>query len=174
MPVILETDRLLLKEFEPVDAAFIVQLVNTEGWLKYIGDRNIKTIEKAEHYLVNGPIKSYRQNGYGLYKVEKKDTHQPIGMCGIIKREHLPCPDIGFAFLPEFCNQGFAFEIATATMDFAKEELSLPVIAAITVPQNERSVRLLKKLGLSFQEKIKMPGSQDEVDLYDNNHGRNE
>ena len=100
MEAILQTERLLLREFTEDDAAFIVELLNSPGWIQYIGDRNIKTEEQAREYLNNGPLKSYRQNGFGLYMVEKKDDHTPIGMCGIIKRDTLNNPDIGFAFLP--------------------------------------------------------------------------
>jgi RimJ/RimL family protein N-acetyltransferase len=173
MSTILNTERLLLKEFEISDAAFIVELVNTPGWIKFIGDRNIKTIEQAENYLKNGPLKSYQENGYGLYKVEEKMHRIPIGMCGIIKREVMNYPDIGFAFLPDYNNKGYAFEIASATLIFAKKHLHLNIISAITVPYNERSVKLIKKLGLSFHKKILLPGSNEEVELYDNDPARN-
>ena len=102
---ILRTERLQLRRFCFDDSEFIISLLNSEGWLKYIGDRNVKTKEQAENYLKNGPLKSYEQNGFGLSMVETRNG-KPIGMCGLIKRNYLEHPDIGFAFLPEFSSMG--------------------------------------------------------------------
>jgi len=168
MNYILETEQLKLREFTLTDTDFIVALVNSPGWLQYIGDRNIKTEEQARTYLENGPLKSYRDNGYGLWLVEKKDDKTPVGMCGIINRDTLDNPDIGFAFLPEYCGQGYAFEVASATMAYAKNELKLPTIAAITVPENQRSINLLEKIGLTYQKHFSMPNSTEELLLYRN------
>ena len=167
MKYILETERLTLREFIPADAAFILELVNSPGWIQFIGDRNIKTTEQAIAYLENGPIKSYRENRFGLAMVETKDGKIPIGMCGIIKRDNLDSPDIGFAFLPEFTRKGYAFEIATATLAYASSQLKLPIIYAITVPDNIRSISLLEKIGLKFIKKIRSP-ENEELLLYSN------
>lgn len=168
MKTIRETERLLLREFNLMDAAFIIELVNSPGWLAYIGDRNIKTIEQAAAYLMNGPIKSYAQNGFGLYMVELKADSMPIGMCGILKRETLENPDIGFAFLPACTGQGYAFESAAATMVFAKEVLRLPFICAITVPENKASIKLLEKIGLKLVKPVQYKGSDETLILYSN------
>ncbi|MBC5775307.1 GNAT family N-acetyltransferase [Pontibacter sp. KCTC 32443] len=168
MHYILETDRLKLREFTPDDTEFILELLNSPGWLQYIGDRNIKTEEQAKNYLLNGPIKSYRENGYGLWLVEKKDDLKAIGMCGIINRDTLDNPDIGFAFLPEHNGKGYAFEVASATMAYAKEVLKLPTIAAITVPDNQRSIKLLEKIGLQYVKTFCLANSQEELLLYSN------
>src|SRR5688572_30067332 len=120
MKIILVTKRLRLREFTPDDGEFIIELFNSPDWLKFIGDRKVKTIGQAQYYLENGPIKSYQQNGYGLYLVEKKDDAVPIGMCGILNRNTLDHPDIGFAFLPDYNGKGYALEIANATMTYAK------------------------------------------------------
>src|SRR5687767_3229567 len=116
MKQILETERLRLREFTLNDTAFIIELLNSPGWLKYIGERNVKTEEQAINYLQNGPMKSYLENGYGLSMVEKKVDDTPIGMCGIIRRETLDNPDIGFAFLPGYEAQGHGYEIASAVL----------------------------------------------------------
>jgi RimJ/RimL family protein N-acetyltransferase len=167
MKYILETDRLTLREFIPADAPFILELVNSPGWLQFIGDRNIKTTDQAIAYLENGPIKSYAENGFGLAMVEIKDGKIPIGMCGIIKRDNLDNPDIGFAFLPGFTGKGYAFEIANATLAYAAGQLQLPTIYAITVPYNIRSISLLEKIGLKFIKKIRSP-ENEELLLYSN------
>lgn len=186
MKYILETERLRLREFTLNDCDFIIELLNSPGWLQFIGDRNVRNREQAQHYLENGPFKSYQVNGYGLYMVEKKDDHEgepatatsasyagkpasaaAVGMCGILNRDTLDCPDIGFALLPDFSEMGYALEIASATLRYAKEKLGLPKIAAITLPGNVRSIRLLEKLGLSFRNTIRS-ASNEELLLYSN------
>ena len=166
MKYILETDRLRLREFTLHDADYIVTLVNSPGWLQYIGDRNIKTNEQAKTYLENGPFKSYRENGYGLSMVELKDGNKPIGMCGIINRDTLDTPDLGFAFLPDFEGQGYGHEIATATLEHAKTKLLIPEISAITVPANTRSIRLLEKLGFRYSKTFSFANATEELRLY--------
>jgi RimJ/RimL family protein N-acetyltransferase len=166
MNLILETERLQLRELTLEDTDFVIELLNSEGWLRYIGDRNVKTKEQAIAYLQNGPLKSYQQNGFGLCLVQKKDNGEAIGMCGIIKREHLENPDIGFAFLPPFNGYGYAFEVASATMTYAKEQLKIAVISAITIPENSRSIRLLEKLSLQFIRPFYFPGSEEQLLLY--------
>ncbi len=168
MGIVLETERLNIRPFTLQDTAFIIELVNSEGWLKYIGDRNIKTTTDAEAYLSNGPIKSYTQNNFGLWMVELKDSHTPIGMCGLIKRDSLPNPDIGFAFLPAFEKQGYAFEAAQATMQYATHVLKLTTVLAITLPENSSSIKLLNKIGLQFMEHITMPGDDEKLMLFSN------
>src|SRR5688572_2577541 len=110
---IAETQRLTIREFTGSDAAFIVALLNSAGWLRYIGDRQVRNEKDALNYLENGPLKSYKTHKFGLWKVELKTTGQPVGMCGFLKRDSLSFPDIGFAFLPEFSGYGYAYESAT-------------------------------------------------------------
>jgi RimJ/RimL family protein N-acetyltransferase len=172
MAQIVETNRLILREFNISDAPFIITLLNSPGWLQFIGERNVKTEEAAKNYLVNGPIKSYKENGYGLWLVQIKENHTPVGMCGILKRDTLPNPDIGFAFLPEYNGIGYAYEMASATIDYAQNQLELPVISAITVPHNSRSIKLLEKIGLRFNKTIVFPGSDEKLFLFDNDKFR--
>jgi RimJ/RimL family protein N-acetyltransferase len=146
---ILETKRLRLREFTPDDSNFIIELLNSPEWIEFIGDKNVRTETQAIEYLQNGPLKSYTQNGYGLWLVETKDG-LPVGMCGIIKRDSLENPDIGFAFLKEFTGKGYAYEIASATLSYAMNELKISKISAITLPHNTSSVRLLKKIGMKL------------------------
>ena len=163
---VLETERLILRHFNPNDAPFILALLNEPSFLRYIGDKKIRTLDDARQYIVNGPAASYDQHGFGLYQVELKDSHTPIGMCGLLKREELPQPDIGFAFLPDFWHQGFAFEAADAVLTDARERLQLNRILAIVNPDNEASIRLLQKLGLSFEANVKLAADRDEVKLF--------
>jgi RimJ/RimL family protein N-acetyltransferase len=149
--VVLETDRLRLRRLAPADASFISELVNEPSFLENIGDRNVRSEEDAVRYIQNGPMASYEQHGFGLYRVELKQTATPIGICGPLKRDTLEHPDIGFAFLPRFWGQGYALESAAAVMDYSRKILGMSNIAAITTPSNERSIKLLEKLGFKFQ-----------------------
>jgi len=154
-PPILTTDRLLLREFTLLDTAFILELLNSPGWLTFIGDKGVRTVKDAEEYLLTGPMESYRKNGFGLAMVILKETGEGIGMCGLIKRESLSDVDIGYALLPAFTSKGYAFEIAAATLDYGKNELGLSRIVGITDPKNEHSIRLLQKLGMQFEKNVK-------------------
>jgi RimJ/RimL family protein N-acetyltransferase len=162
----LETERLRLRQFSLDDSAFIVRLLNSPGWLQFIGDRNVHTEEEAKTYLRKGPMASYEKNGFGLLLVERKEDKAPIGMCGLVKREGFDKPDIGFAFLPEFTGQGYAYEIAKAQMDYARQVLGLSTVLGITTPDNRSSIRLLEKIGLHFEKKFSFPDAKEELLLF--------
>ncbi len=156
MASIFETERLLIREFNIDDVEFIFTLLNTPTWLQFIGDRGVKNIEDAKNYLINGPMKSYRENGFGLSMVEMKDGSVPIGMCGLIKRDSLDDIDIGFAMLPQYAGNGYGYEAASATMDHAKKTIGLNRVVAITVTDNIYSIGMLKKLGMQFEKMIRL------------------
>lgn len=162
----LETERLNLRNLNESDAPFILGLLNEPSFIRFIGDKGVRTLDDAREYLLNGPIASYDTNGFGLYLVTLKSTGESMGMCGLIKRDSLPDPDIGFAFVPGFWNQGFAHEAASAVMIYAKDVLKLPRILAITDKDNDASGRLLEKIGLRFDRIINMPGNQKETKLF--------
>lgn len=162
----LQTERLTLTELTKDDAEFILELVNTPGWLQYIGDRGVKTIDDAVKYINNGPMQSYKEHGFGLWKMTRSEDKTPIGICGLIKRDTLDDVDIGFAMLPEFEKQGYAFEAAQASLLFGQNEKGVKKVVAITVEENERSIRLLEKLGLLFEKKIRLEGEEEELMLF--------
>ncbi|MES2645982.1 MAG: GNAT family N-acetyltransferase [Bacteroidota bacterium] len=171
MKLILETGRLYARRFELTDTAFILRLLNTPGWLQFIGDRKVYTEEEATTYLLSVPLKSYHENGFGLCLIALKSNNEPIGMCGLIKREALHGVDIGFAFLPEFTGKGYATEIAAATMQHARDILQIPVVLAIVLPSNIKSIRLLKKIGMHYQKQITLPTDAVPVMLFSTNNG---
>jgi RimJ/RimL family protein N-acetyltransferase len=171
MNYILETTRLRLREFVHEDSEFIIELVNSPGWIENIGERNIHTKEEAVRYIENGPMKSYAQHGFGLCLVETKEANQPIGMCGILKRDNLETPDIGFAFLPQYHGKGYAIEMASATLNFAREKLSIPIMSAITLAKNSSSIKVLEKLGLSFRKVIHVAETKEDLLLFNNASG---
>ncbi|QDO93338.1 GNAT family N-acetyltransferase [Formosa sediminum] len=149
------TARLHLDELNTSDAPFILELLNTPNWLKFIGDRNIRTVEDAEDYITNYHIKNYLENGFGFYKVLlKSEGLKPIGCCGLIKRPELDGVDIGFAFLPEYERKGFGFESASEILKLAETKFNLNEVIAIVAPDNPNSIKLLEKLGLTYQKKV--------------------
>ena len=160
---IVETERLLLRQFSTEDAGFILQILNEPSFIQNIGDRGVRTLEDARAYLLNGPIASYAKNGFGLWLVILKETNESIGMCGLIKRDGLDDVDIGYALLPKFWSKGYAVEAAQAVKHYARDVVGLKRIVAITDPANESSVRVLEKIGLKFERMVRL--SADDIDL---------
>ena len=148
---IVETERLALRRFEPSDAPFVLRLLNEPSWIEHIGNKGVHTVDDAAKYLVAGPIAMYERIGFGLYLVELKESREPIGMCGLIKREALSDVDVGFAFLPEHWGCGFAYESAAAIVDYGRRMLGLSRIVAIVSKTNPRSARLLERLGFACE-----------------------
>lgn len=150
----LETERLILRKPTLEDAAFMVRLMNDPSWLRYIGDRNVRTIKEAEKYLADGAIATFEKYGFGLAIVMLKTADMPIGLCGLVKRDYLDDFDLGFALLPEYTGNGYTLEAASATMQSAHEQHGLNALLAITSPGNEPSIRLLEKLGFKYVERV--------------------
>ena len=163
---ILETDRLILREITEADAAFILDLLNQPSFIKYIGDRGVRTLDEARDYVESRMIESYKKFGFGMYAVELKDEKTPIGVCGFVKRDSLPDADIGFAFLPQFERKGYAVESAAAVMRYGREVLDLKRVLAIVTPNNESSIKLLEKLGFEFERMVKLPHDAEELRLF--------
>ena len=159
----LETERLILRALSVEDAAFILVLLNDPSYIRNIGDRKVRTIDGAKTYIKKGPMASYDTHRFGLCLVELKETHEPIGICGLIKRETLQDVDIGYAFLPKFWSKGFATESAMAVKTFAQDVLGLSRIVGITDPENMGSIHVLEKLGMKFEKMVKL--SPDDIEL---------
>lgn len=162
---ILETDRLILRLQTTDDAAFILELLNDPSWLRFIGDRYVRTLDDARAYILNGPDRMFEQFGFCLYLVERKDDHAPIGICGLVKRDSLKDVDIGFAFLPKYWSKGYAYEAASAVMSYGKDTLGLTRIVAITAQENQASTSLLEKLGFRFERLIQLANDSEELKL---------
>jgi [ribosomal protein S5]-alanine N-acetyltransferase len=160
---ILETERLILRQLTTNDAEFILELLNDPSFIRNIGDRNVRTIEDACSYILNGPVTSYAKNGFGLYLVLLKETKEPMGMCGLIKRDGLVDVDIGYALLPKYWSRGYAVEAARATKEYAREVIGLKRIVAIVDPVNAGSIRVLEKIGLHYETMVRL--SADDIDL---------
>jgi ribosomal-protein-alanine N-acetyltransferase len=164
---VVETERLLLRRFTADDAGFVLRLLNEPSFMQNIGDKNVRTQEQAVHYLVDGPIRSYERHGHGLYLVVLKGSLQPIGMCGLLKRDRFPDVDLGYAFLPEFWSRGYAYESAAAVVDLARSSLGFSKIVAFVSPGNEDSIRLLRKLGFASAGETRLEPDAPAVSLYE-------
>jgi RimJ/RimL family protein N-acetyltransferase len=161
-----ETARLALRLFTAADAAFLVELLNEPSFLRYIGDKGVRTEADACRYLETGPLASYARHGFGLLRVGLRESGEPVGMCGLLKRDWLDDPDIGFAFRPRFGRRGYALEAASAVLAHARDRLGLRRVVAITTPDNEPSIGLLGKLGFRFERMARPAERESEVRLF--------
>lgn len=155
MKVVCETERLVIRQFELSDAEFIIRLLNEESFVRYIADKNVRTQEEAIHYLKHGPMASYDKNGFGLNLVSLKNDLTPIGMCGVLKRDELEYPDLGYAS-----------EAAKKTLTVTMDTYLLDTVNAVTLLENVRSNKLLKKVGFSFQKRVELYGLQNNLYEY--------
>jgi RimJ/RimL family protein N-acetyltransferase len=163
---ILETERMWLRYLCADDAGFLVELLNEPGFLQNVGDRGVRNTADACRYILAGPVASYEQFGFGMYLVALKETGEAIGICGLLKRDSTEEIEIGFAYLERFWAKGYAYEAATAVMEYARRSLGLKRIAATTVPGNRGSIRILEKLGLRYERTIRVEGQEQEINLY--------
>ncbi len=164
---LLETERLILKPTTEDDAAFILALLNTPKWLRYIGDRNVKTVKEAKTYIKTRITPQYKQLGFGNFTIFRKSDNTKLGTCGLYDREGLNGFDIGFAFLPEYEGKGYALEAATAVKQAAHQKFGLTRICAITTKDNLSSQKLLEKLGLRATKTINLPNDPEELLLFE-------
>jgi [ribosomal protein S5]-alanine N-acetyltransferase len=161
-----ETARLRLVQFEEQDAPFVFELLTDRDFLANIGDRGVHDVPSARHYIATGPAASYASNGFGMYKVELKDSSTPIGMCGLLRRATHPDVEIGFALLPGYRRSGYTLEAARAVMQLAQGPLKLTRVVAITALDNIASIRLLERLGLRFQGIVNFTSDGSESRLF--------
>jgi RimJ/RimL family protein N-acetyltransferase len=166
MKPVLETPRLRLRELSLEDAPFILELLNAPLFIRFVGDRNIRTVDAARDYLTNGPLTSYARHGFGLWLVSLKDPATPVGICGLLKRDVLAEVDIGFAYLPAHGGQGYATEAAAATLQHGHTVLGIERIVAITAPENTGSQNVLRKIGLRHTATIRLPGFTSDSFLF--------
>ena len=162
----METARLTLRAFTQGDAGFIVELLNNPGWLRFIGDRKVRTIDDAQTYLRNGPIAHAAKHGFALGAVQRKSDGALVGMCGLIRRESLDDVDLGYAFLPAYRGQGYAREAAAAWLACGFERHGLKRIVAITAVDNAASGKVLEAIGMRFERRLRVPGNDEDSLLY--------
>lgn len=166
MVTVLETERLVLSRLSYDDCDFIVELLNEPAFQRFIGDKEVRSRDDAREYLRKGPIGSYECHGFGMFLVRNKSDNAPMGMCGLVKREEFDAPDVGFAFLRRYWTKGYAAESAIAVLEYGKNILQLPRIIAMVDPDNEASIKLLEKLGMTFASMVRMPGEPQDINMY--------
>ena len=163
---IVETERLRIRRFHQGDAAFALVLLNEPAFLHYIGDKGVRTLDDARRYLRTGPLASYETHGFGPWLVERRADGLSIGLCGLLRREALDAPDLGFAFLESHWAQGYAHEASSAVMRHVRETLWLTRIVAVTTLDNEASARLLGRLGFSYARMTRLADDEPELRLF--------
>ncbi len=161
-----ETERLLLRPVVEEDADFVLELLNTPKFLQLIGDREVYTLEQAAAYIRKKMLPQLYRLGFGNYVVIRKNDEVILGTCGLHDREGLEGVDIGFAFLPEYERQGYAYESAERLKKAALEDFGIKKILGVTSKANLPSQRLLEKLGLKFERTIILPKEEEEILLY--------
>jgi RimJ/RimL family protein N-acetyltransferase len=162
---LIETERLRIECLVLDDAAFILELLNDADFVEYIGDKGVRTQADAECYLRDGPLASYAEHGFGLWRVRLKESGVSIGICGLIKRPSLQDVDLGYALLPEYRGKAYAIEAARAVLEFARDHVRLRRVVAIVQPANKRSVRVLERLAFTFERELE-PADSVPLALY--------
>ena len=165
---VLKTERLVLRHLSAADAPFILRLVNEPSWLQNIGDKGVRTPEDARRYIETGPVEMYGRLGFGLYQVRLTVSDEPIGICGLLKRETLEDPDLGFAFFPQYWGNGYAREASAAVLSDARNRLELARIVAITTRHNDASRKVLEKLRFVLERSVHLEVGGEELLLYAN------
>jgi ribosomal-protein-alanine N-acetyltransferase len=164
--IVLETGRLKLRELTADDAAFIMELVNEPGWLRFIGDRNVHSLDDARGYIAKGPVASYEMHGFGLWAVDLAASGEPLGMCGLVRRATLEHVDLGFAFLSRHWGRGYAREAAAAVVTLARERYRLAKLVAITDVDNLASQKVLASVGFLYDKPVHMDDTDETLSLY--------
>lgn len=162
----LETERLWLRRITLDDADLMLAIWNDPAFVRNVGDRGVRTLDEARTELQNGALKLFADHGYGPYAMVRKSDGTCVGICGLFRRDTLEHADIGFAALPDYCGRGYTAEAAQAVVDYARDDLGLEALTAIVSRNNEASISLIEKLGLSFSGMITMPGDDEEFCLY--------
>jgi RimJ/RimL family protein N-acetyltransferase len=163
---VIQSRRLALRKLDLHDAAFILELLNEASFMRFIGDKGVRTLADARDYLLHGPMDSYLRFGFGLYLTSLRDTGTPIGMCGLVKRDTLEDVDVGFAFLARHRSKGYAAESAAAVLRYGRQTLRLERIVAITSPDNRSSIAVLEKIGLRFERMVQLSEGGPELKLF--------
>jgi RimJ/RimL family protein N-acetyltransferase len=165
-PPELETPRLVLRRLVTDDSGFLVGLLNQPSFIANIGDRGVRNADDAQRYLRDGPWAMYEKHGFGLWHVSRRGDGTPVGMCGLLRRDILPDADVGYALLPEFWGNGYAFEAAAATLRHGARKFGLRRVVGVVSQDNNASIRVLEKLGMSFERMFAMRADAPEVRLY--------
>ena len=160
MKVILETDRLLLREYVEEDAEAFFKLNTDPEVLRFVPDKALQSVEQAQQILIDHPIADYRKHGFGRGACILKSTGEQIGFAGLKYLEELGEVDVAYRLLPGHWSQGFATEVALASVCYGFADLDLKRIIGLVMPENIASARVLEKTGLRYVETVTFWGHQ--------------
>ena len=160
MKVILETDRLLVREYVEEDAEAFFKLNTDPEVLRFVPDKALQSVEQARQILIHHPIADYSKHGFGRGACILKSTGEQIGFAGLKYLEELGEVDVAYRFLPKYWGQGLATEAALASVRFGFADLDLKKIIGLVMPENVASVRVLEKTGLRYSETVSFGGHQ--------------
>ena len=163
---ILETSRLSLHEFKVADAAFLLNIMNQPAYHQYIGDRGLRSISDAEKYIREIFESAYEKRGFGFWIVKLKETKAPVGFAGLAVRDELEQPDVGYAIQQEHAGNGYAEEATRGVLEYIRNFLNLPLICAITSPDNKASINVLIKCGFHFERCAPVFEDNEELNIY--------
>lgn len=167
------TERLELRRLTLDDAPLMLAIWNDPAFVRFVGDRGIRTADDAQEAMRNGILKLYGDYGYGPFRIALRDSGKAIGISGLFRREGLDVPDIGYATLPDFCGKGYAYEAASAVIEYAASGLGLDRLIAIISPENAASISLIGKLGFDFEKMHRMPGDDKDIGIYGKSLNKN-
>ena len=162
----IDTERLELCRLTLDDAGLMLAIWNDPAFIRFVGDRGIRTIDEARVALEEGAFRLYAEHGIGPYRMTLKSDGCAVGICGLFRRDGLADTDIGFSTLPQYCGRGYGFEAASAVVAHARVDARLNRLTALVSPQNIASVRLIEKLGMMFEKMVRIPGDTADVRLY--------
>ncbi len=162
----IETERLQLRWLTLDDADLMLAVWNDPAFIRYVGDRGIRTIDEAHDAMSTGVLQLYEKYGYGPFRMALKDDDTAMGICGLFKRDNLDDPDIGYGVLPEHCGKGYAYEASCAVLEYARSDLRLERLIAMISPENQASIGLIGKLGFRFERMHRVQDEEDEACIY--------
>ncbi|GGO65844.1 GNAT family N-acetyltransferase [Bowmanella pacifica] len=159
------TQRLKLSLLDDQDSAFILALLNDPDWLKYIGDKGVRNLDDARDYIHNGPLATYQRHGYCMLKVCARESGLPLGLCGLLKRDNLEHPDVGYAFLPQARGTGYAKEAVKAVVAYAQQQ-GHSTLMAFCLSTNQASIKVLESAGFRLVGPYEHEGATEPLVLY--------
>ena len=162
-----ESSRLTFRLPSVEDASFYNTLMNEPDYHRFIADRGVRSSKDAAAFIETKTLAHFAEHKVGLWLVELKETGAPIGACGLVVRDDLDNPDLGYAFLEDARGKGYAREAAGAVLDFIRERMDLPIVCAITHTENERSASLLLKLGFIAKGQRYLAAYDDTSDYFE-------
>lgn len=163
--IVAETDRLILRHFESGDAPFVLELLTDPDFRANIGDRGVHDLATAREWVEVRAPAVHAEHGYGMFAVVARDSGRAVGMAGLVRRDGLDHPDIGYAFLPAGRGRGYALEAVRTVLDWATGR-GIETVVAIVSPGNMRSIAILERVGMMPARTTRMPGADHDVILY--------